>query len=112
MSTGYGFEIAIRDILPGEELTDDYGLFNLKKEFECACGSKNCRKTLKPTDFDTQSEKWDSLVKPVLRNLWSVEQPLITLVDDENMSLLEAFKKDNNNYLTVKNLKVVKTKAL
>jgi uncharacterized protein len=29
ISTGYGFEIAIRDIHPGEEITDEYGLFNV-----------------------------------------------------------------------------------
>jgi hypothetical protein len=31
LSTGYGFEIAVRDIYTDEELTDDYGLFNLQE---------------------------------------------------------------------------------
>src|SRR5882762_139189 len=29
LSVGYDFELAIRDIAAGEELTDDYGTFNL-----------------------------------------------------------------------------------
>src|SRR5690606_207308 len=32
ISTGYGFEIAIRDIKPGEQITDEYGIFNLDSE--------------------------------------------------------------------------------
>jgi hypothetical protein len=33
-STAYDFEIAIRDIHPGEELTDDYGYLNVEMPFE------------------------------------------------------------------------------
>ncbi len=28
LTTGYGFEIALRDLRPGDELTDDYAIFN------------------------------------------------------------------------------------
>ncbi len=105
LSTGYGFEIAIKDILPGEELTDDYGMF-INKEFECACGSSKCRKTLKPNDYVTQSERWDSLVKPVLKNIWTVEQPLFALIDDENRELLEIFKLDASKYLSVRKSRI------
>lgn len=31
LSTAYDFEIAIRDIRPGEELTDDYGYLNVSE---------------------------------------------------------------------------------
>ncbi len=44
---------ALRDIAPGEELFYDYGLViderytpKLKKEYECRCGSANCRHTM------------------------------------------------------------------
>lgn len=106
LSTGYGFEIAIRDILPGEELTDDYGLFNLKKAFNCFCGSSQCRTTLQPNDFDTQSARWDKVVQPVIEKIWEVDQPLLPLIDDENLSFLESYKSDSTAYLSVKNLKV------
>src|SRR4051812_13301376 len=39
LSAGFDFEIAIRDIAIGEELTDDYGTLNLASPFECRCGS-------------------------------------------------------------------------
>ena len=35
MGTAYEFEIAIRDINPGEQLTDDYGTLNIDEPFEC-----------------------------------------------------------------------------
>jgi len=44
---------ALRDLAPGEELFYDYGLMiderytpSLKREYECRCGSPNCRRTM------------------------------------------------------------------
>jgi hypothetical protein len=49
ISTGCGFEIANRDIAAGEEITDEYGLFNLQAPMAVDCGCNNCRKLLHPT---------------------------------------------------------------
>lgn len=55
MSTGYGFEIALRDIAPGEEMTDEYDLFNIAEPLRVSCGCPagvrtaekwSCRQTL------------------------------------------------------------------
>jgi len=35
ISTAYNFELAVRDIQPGEELTDDYGYLNVTEPFIC-----------------------------------------------------------------------------
>ena len=63
ISTGYGFEIAIRDIQKGEQITDEYGIFNLTTEMEVSCGMDNCRKKIKPDDFDNYYNDWDQKIK-------------------------------------------------
>jgi hypothetical protein len=50
-SAGYDFELAVRDIRSGEELTDDYGSLNLEDDFVCCCGSPFCREKLRPDDL-------------------------------------------------------------
>jgi hypothetical protein len=63
ISTGYGFEIAIRDIAAGEQITDEYGIFNLEKEMSLVCGVSGCRKTIRPDDFDRYYQQWDEKIK-------------------------------------------------
>jgi uncharacterized protein len=50
---GRVFIKALRDLFPGEELFYDYGLIideryspKLKKQYECRCGSTQCRRTM------------------------------------------------------------------
>ena len=43
LSPGFDFEIALRDIARGEEITDDYGTLNVEEGFACLCGAPNCR---------------------------------------------------------------------
>ncbi|MBD3393646.1 MAG: SET domain-containing protein-lysine N-methyltransferase [Chitinivibrionales bacterium] len=52
IDTAYCFEIAIRDIEPGEEITDEYGLFNISEEVDLACKCPSCRGKLRPSDID------------------------------------------------------------
>jgi len=35
-------DIAIRDIMTGEEITSDYRFSNSDQDFECRCGAPNC----------------------------------------------------------------------
>ncbi|MFN7925612.1 MAG: SET domain-containing protein [Bryobacteraceae bacterium] len=83
LSPGFDFEIAVRDILPGEELTDDYGTLNLEEEFECLCGYPECRQRIGPDDFAANGERWDRQVADGFGYIQRVRQPLWDLVREK-----------------------------
>lgn len=72
-----GFDIVVRDIKKGEEVTYDYRAFSFK-EMECHCGAKNCCGFL--TYEHPAPEKlrlfWAKKVDSALRQVNKVEQPL------------------------------------
>jgi len=105
MSTGYGFEIAIRDIQPGEEITDEYGLFNMESEMFVNCNNENCRGCVRPSDLDNYGDDWDQKVAEALRHLNRVEQPLWPVLGPETRNELEALQKDPGRYRSVRQLK-------
>ncbi len=84
LSPGYGFEIAVRDIAPGEELTDDYGTLNIDVAFECACRSPRCRKVIRPDDLLAHGDRWDALIAESFARLTAVDQPLWALVREKD----------------------------
>jgi hypothetical protein len=75
MSTAYDFEIAIRDIYPGEQLTDDYGYLNVSEPFE-AQDEGTSRKVVYPDDILHYHEIWDRSILSNLQNIPMVPQPL------------------------------------
>ncbi len=79
LAAGYDFEVAVRDIAPGEELTDDYGTLNLDVPFHCDCGAPDCRKTIYPDDLLRLGVAWDALLAEPFARLGAVEQPLEAL---------------------------------
>jgi uncharacterized protein len=90
LAPGVDFEIAVRDIEPGEQLTDDYGTLNLTEPFECACSSKACRKIIQPDDPMRLADGWDAQVQAAFPEIDRVEQPLWPLInrpDDVNAVL-------------------------
>lgn len=105
ISTGYSFEIAIRDIQPGDEVTDEYGLLNIEREMMCGCGSPECRKVIKPDDIDLYHSEWDIIIKDSLRILNDVEQPLIHFLDEKTNKYLEKYLTTGKNYRSVYKLK-------
>lgn len=84
LSPGYGFEIAVRDIAPGEQVTDDYGTLNIDVAFSCRCGSPLCRREIGPDDLLLHSERWDALIASSFAQLALVEQPLWELVREKD----------------------------
>lgn len=108
ISTGYGFEVAIRDIAPGEQITDEYGIFNLDEEMTLSCGETHCRKVIRPSDFDTYYKEWDDKIKAALPKLFDVEQPLLSIVDLNTRKELDNYFINSNNYKSVYALRLKK----
>lgn len=105
ISTGYGFEMAIRDIQKGEQITDEYGIFNIDKEMELVCGESQCRKKICPEDFDRLYQKWDDKIKNSIGKLFTVEQPLMPLLDTAVRGELDQFFSNPAYYKSVYSLK-------
>jgi len=82
LTTAYDFEIAIRDILPGEELTDDYGYLNLPAPMR-AKPEGTRRKVVHPDDIVKYYKIWDKKLIASFGDILNVEQPLRCLVADE-----------------------------
>jgi hypothetical protein len=91
LAPGFDFEIAVRDIEAGEQLADDYGTLNLTEPFECACGSKACRKIIQPDDHVRLADRWDAQVEAAFPDIGRVEQPLWPLLHrpDDVKAVLE-----------------------
>src|SRR4030095_16677817 len=82
LSPGLPFEIAVRDIRPGEELTSDYASINLERPFRCMCGATHCRGIIRPEDFEALRDDWDDLVREAFPHIADVPQPLWKRIRD------------------------------
>ncbi len=82
LSTAYNFEIAIRDIQIGEELTDDYGYLNLSESFTPE-DEGTARKNVEPDDILKYYKEWDQLLEPLFPVIQKLEQPLVELLADD-----------------------------
>src|SRR5690606_21890751 len=79
LSTAYDFEIAIRDIYPGEELTDDYGYLDVSEPLK-GVDEGTDRKTVYPDDLLYFHEMWDNQLLKNFPAIPKVEQPLKQLI--------------------------------
>jgi hypothetical protein len=83
LSAGYNFEMAARDIQPGEELTDDYATLNLEGGFECRCKALQCRGTIREADIYDHADRWDAVVREAFPLIARQPQPLWPLVEEK-----------------------------
>ena len=112
MSTGYGFEVSLRDIFTGEEITDECGLFNIEEEMPLACNCRHCRKMLRPGDIDLHYQKWDKQIKSALAQFNKVEQPLISFLSRKTYEELMDYFNKRRPYKSVINLKYIPAGAI
>lgn len=83
LSPGFDFEIAIRDITAGEEITDDYGTLNPEEPFVCLCDAEDCRGSVMPDDPLRHAPRWDSSLAAAFPLIRNVAQPLWDLVREK-----------------------------
>lgn len=81
MTTAYEFEIAIRDIAAGEELTDDYGYLNLEEPFEVIPEAGSNRHVIYPDDLLRYYPEWDEKLLKSFPKILQVDQPLFQLLE-------------------------------
>jgi hypothetical protein len=83
ISTAYNFELAVRDIYPGEELTDDYGYLNASEPFECLPEPGTTRTKVMPDDLLHFHKEWDDQIKSAFTYFNQVTQPLGSLIETQ-----------------------------
>ncbi len=90
ISTAYDFELAVRDIQTGEELTDDYGYLNIDAPFECLPEKGTRRRTVRPDDLLRYYKQWDRLLIDAFGDFNEVPQPLLEILRPEVARRAEA----------------------
>lgn len=93
--TAYDFEIAIRDIHPGEQLTSDYGTLNIGTPFKGIPEEGTKRKIVNPDDLLHYYMEWDEEVLEALKYFHSVQQPLLPLIPPEYLEKVELALQQN-----------------
>ena len=77
LGLGVDYEIALRDIEAGEQLTDDYrSLGEFEDPFECLCGSVQCTGWVTPGPDTDLRRRWRDHIEGAWRLVGAVPQPL------------------------------------
>lgn len=100
LTTAYDFEIAIRDILPGEQLTDDYGYLNIPYPFR-GIDEGTRRKIVYPDDLIRYHKVWDKKIAKAFPNITKVHQPLRTLIPNDKWMEIESINKGEREMLSI-----------
>lgn len=81
LSTAYNCELAVRDIQPNEELTNDYGYLNVDAPFECLPEPNSTRTQVLPDDLLHFHADWDAQLRAAFQHVARVAQPLLPLLE-------------------------------
>lgn len=74
--TQWGFEIVVRPILTGDEVTTDYGALRLTQPVEMGCQCTPCRVVIGPDDPQMMGELWGEMIAEALLRAPHLPQPL------------------------------------
>lgn len=103
ITTAYDFEIAVRDIYPGEQLTDDYGYLNIAEPFDCEPEEGTNRTRVMPDDLLHFHADWDKKLLAAFTTFNSLKQPLLKFLPPETQEtarLIAEGKKKMDSILT------------
>lgn len=103
LSTAYNFEVAIRDIEIGEELTDDYGYLNLSETFVPEDEGTE-RKMVNPDDILKYYKDWDKELDPLFPMMTELDQPLFDLLSEDIQEEVLQVANGKKKMLSTKNL--------
>jgi len=103
LSTSYNFEVAIRDIEVGEELTDDYGYLNLSESFTPE-DEGMARKVVKPDDTLELYKEWDQTLENLFPLIEDLDQPLFELLSEKTKTEIKKVANGEKQMLSTKNL--------
>ncbi|WP_299607356.1 SET domain-containing protein [uncultured Aquimarina sp.] len=103
LTTAYNFELAIRDIHPGEQLTDDYGYLNIEIPFR-GIDEGTRRKIVYPDDLLKYHKSWDNKLAKAFNYVSKVKQPLFKLLNEDlRLLVLEIEKGEKKMESILKN---------
>lgn len=100
LTTAYDFEIAIRDIQPGEQLTDDYGYLNIPYPFK-GIDEGTKRKTVYPDDLLKYYKVWDKKLLKVFNKIPNLNQPLKELLTQEMWEEIVSVSESKNEMKSI-----------
>ncbi len=103
LSTAYDFEIAVRDIQPGEQLTDDYGYLNVSEPFK-AYSEGTKRKTVYPDDLLRYHKTWDKKLIAAFKDIPALEQPLGKMLSEAQWRKVHAVAKGEEKMDSILNI--------
>lgn len=99
--TPYNFELAIRDIAEGEEITDDYGYLNIIEPFEAAPEGSD-RTVVYPDDLLRYASVWDKRLATSFPDMTRVEQPLHRFLEPAIMQILHDIAEGRAEMLSIR----------
>jgi len=99
--TPYNFELAVRDIEEGEEITDDYGYLNIIEPFEAAPEGGE-RTVVYPDDLLRYAKVWDRRLAAAFPDMTRVEQPLHRFLEPDILRILDDINTGRAEMLSIR----------
>lgn len=102
IATPYNFELAIRDIMPGEQLTNDYGYLNIIEPFCPYPEPGSTRNMVYPDDLLRYASDWDQKLHSAFNLILSNDQPLWKILPEATRTRIRRIIDKTENIHSIK----------